>query len=371
MVKFTINISKEKEVKEFLQQGDLDFITIIALQHKCFMICDTTDIYTHINFDIISQSNLKDNCVFRISRQKLIGLIVNGMIEFTVDNDLVQVQFLTNEYKRRYGFKCKFQTDLIGKFLRRLEILDEALEYKQVDISQILVLTRFAKSLNTNVRCDGTTACVQLKNISIYKDAKDVNFTCSGKTLLLLSKYTAKVYDVQNYLIYRSEDKAIIVTKYRDIFDSELNFIKSKPTLYTAKFSLGNIIDITRRIKFNTGKFVLDFDNKTASYKEENIEYDIAIEVTDVVDVKNKTKSDSITVDDFDFSSMLDDTSLALNTDKIGTHLPSIILPSETLKSVLIHLGVRSIISVEIKKNFVVLRLNGLYIVFGRKDYVE
>lgn len=370
MIEFSINIDKEKEIKEFLSNNDLAFVSVIAMSHGVYFVCDSTEIYTHISFPIISKNNFKDNLIFRVPRNKIIALLCDGILKFSVTDEQVKLKFMDKEYKPKYSFKCKFQADLLGSFLRKLQILEEAEEYAQIDLNEIGILTRFAKSLNTNVKCKKDTACVELKGGTIYKKINNMTFNCSGKLLSLLNRYTAKAYNVQNYLVYKSLDKAIIVTKHRDDFNSELEFIAQQKALYLAEFSLVNIIDITKRIQFKEGYFVLDLNNQRAEYIEDTSSYEISVDVSNVVDVRNETRANK-SIDDMNLEALLLDENLSLDTEKVGANLPSIVVPSDTLKSVLSHMGAKNSVKINIKKNFIILKVQGVFIVFGRRDFTH
>ena len=253
MVEFSISITDEKEFKEFLQSSDLDYITIVAMQHGVYFVADSAELYTHITFDIISRLNFKDNIIFRFPRMKLSSLLSSGIIKFTVDSEFVSIKIQTSDAKPKYSFRCKYQTDLIAGFLRRLELLEEAVNYDKVKLTELGSLIRFSKSLGGNIRCSDGIACIELKSGSIFKKVSCPTFTCSGKMLYLLARYTSEVFNVQNYLVYTASNKAIIVTKNRDNFVPELGFIEEAKSFYMAEFTLANVIDIARRIKINTG----------------------------------------------------------------------------------------------------------------------
>lgn len=373
MVEFSVNIADEKEFKEFLQSSDLDYLTVVAMQQSVYFVSDSAELYTHISYEIVSRVNFKDNIVFRFQRQKLMSLLSTGILKFHIDSDNVVLKFQTAEGAPKYGYKCKYQTDLLTGFLRRLEILESAVDYARVNLGELMNLIRFAKSLNTTVRCAEGLACVELKSGTIYRKVDCTQFTCSGKLLYLLTRYTTEVYNVQNYLVYTSNNKAIIVTKNRDDFIPEVQFVEKAKSYYLSEFTLANVIDITKRIKFNDGKFVLDIDNSNAEYIEQDSVYDIAITVNNTVDLKYKTKEkDELDIGSLDLSDMLsgDSANTSLDTKVIGKRFPKILVPAEILKSVLVHMGVKSIVGINVKKNFVVLKIQGAFVVFGRKDYV-
>ena len=118
---------------------------------------------------------------------------------------------------------------------------------------------------------------------------------------------------------------------------------------------------------------MLDLGNSLDEYNEDDSRYDIDIEVGKVTDVRQKLKEKTeLDLDNLDFSSMLEEnsgTEVSLDTDKIGAQFPKILVPSEILKNVLVHMGVKSIVGINVKKNFIIIKIQGVFVVFGRKNY--
>lgn len=377
MVKFSININELDKVKTFLSYVAEDFITVIATEYCVYFTSNNPELYMHYMFPLVTRIGLKEAELFRVARKDLAGLLIEGLIEFELDDINVDMTFKSKTNESIYKVSVKRQMATSDNFLNKLDIIQEANQYPSFNIEQFLQLIRFSKALNTGISCHDNIAYLEVRGVLIYKKVTAPDFACNGKLFELLSKYTTAVYNVQNYLIYQSSTISIMITKNRIGADPSIDFIRQAKAEHIVKLNMYRMISLAQRLRFKDGELLFDPAKNKVSYKT-----DVAMYTTDlgVTEIKTRPKPVVETVEeniddlDLDLSNLdLDDTNSELNLFEVNNSdaVPKFYVPCSILNRVLAYLPSNKVIKLRICTNFIRLSIAGLHVIFGRSDVGE
>lgn len=373
MIKFSISITEIEKLKTFLASSDLDYITILASGETAYFMTNTKELYMHYAFRVLSRHNLDNPELFRLDRKTLSSMILPSILEFIVDDTKVTLRFIKEGGKLLYSYETIRQVDALGSYLERLDLLDEVEDYNKIDLTSINRITRFGKSLGKNISCSKNVASIKMAGGFIFSNIKSEPFVCSAKMLSLLVNYTLTVYNVQNYLIHKSTDIVIMVTKHRQAFTPEIEFLKEQKTLFRVDFEMKDAVDLCRRLRLQDCNFTLDVEDKTIEIEHDHSTFRSTLNVIEIKARKTKQTEevDELNLQslDLDLDSDMDNFSVDIdslsNANKLG--IPKITIPTDLLNRVVVPMG-KNEISMLIKENFIIMKIKYVYIVFGRRD---
>lgn len=373
MIRFSISITEIEKVKTFLANSDLSYITILASGETVYFMTNTKELYMHYSFRVLSRHNLDTAVLFRLDRKTLSSMILPSILEFNVDDTKVVLRFIKEGGKLLYSYETIRQVDVLGSYLERLDLLEEVENYSKIDLTAINRITRFGKSLGKDISCSKNVASIKMAGGFIFSNIKSEPFVCSAKMLSLLVNYTLTVYNVQNYLIHKSSDIVIMVTKHRQAFTPEIEFLKEQKTLFRVDFEMKDAVDLCRRLRLQECKFTLDVEDKIVLIEHEHSTFKSTLNVLEIKSRKEKQSKESVEIDlqniDLDLDSDMDNFSVDIDSlsdvNKLG--IPKITIPSDLLNRVVVPMG-KNTISMLIKANFIIIKIKYVYIVFGRRD---
>ena len=364
MIRFMIKVESKDKLSTLLSSVDGTHISMLVNQYGCYMMADSNELFCYRVFKFLERNGIEDAFCFRIERKKFLALLIEGMLEFRIVDNKINISFRSMENTEYYSFETIYEEDVVERYYSKLKLLDDMYNYKQIEIRSLMPLVRIARSLGTSVSCVDNVVFLRLKQLGVFINHEATNFTTSGKMLSFLQRYTDTVYNAQNYLAFKSDDTGILVTKYKSSDVNEFSFIQKQGSAFKITFILNNMITLCKTIKFNDGQFILDLEGKKAEFIEDKNIYRTDINVTDVVSAKLEKEKDK-QEEGLDFESMFDNTeSISLNYG-----IPKLIIPSAVLRNVLSNINALRSITLYVKKNFIELVIGDMHIVFARSDY--
>jgi len=373
MIRFSINILDEKDTKSFLKNMVSDYITVFASEKVCYFIGMNAAVYAHEAFEVLTSKNLSSLHIFRIPKRRFIALLVEGVVEFEVEDESVLMKFKNLKGSEVYSYKCKLQADTLKKYQEKIQLLEQALQYPRIKLEPLGRIAAIASKLNTGVSSSEDYTYIQLPDMIIFKESDIGRLSLDGKLLYYVLRLGGDVYNAKNYLVLKKGNRSMIVTQRRYNAEVEVDFIMNKPYAYKVDVKLNNMIDLCKKIDLNLGKFIIDFNNSQCKYIEEGEynSYSSKIEVLDVESSKiNKAKE--VSVDDFtDLNLFEDDSVVDTNQMKMNMDIsiPSLVIPSNVLKNILSCFSSLVVVEFTIKKDFVIIKVGELYITFRRLNY--
>ena len=377
MLKFSIKIEDLDDVKTFLTHANTDYISVLATPYGAYFIANSLGLYMQYRFNIIDSVNLDELQIFRLSRKDLIGLILEGFIKFSINIDEVKVSFRNKSNKEIYNMKSKYQIDTADEYLRIMDIIEEAQSYPEFNFTSILQLVRFSNTLNRDITCYKGKAFIETKNVSIFKNVQLPDFCCVGKNLSLLSHYTTKVRNVQNYLIYVGTEISIVITKSKMVSEPSIDYIKKVKQHYLVSFTLSKMLGLSKRLRLNDGELIFDIKHNKVTYKTELSSYSSDIGIIDAKSCKKQkeeTPSQDTDLELSDLGSLDFSGNASLDLESItdsGEIFPVFYIPCDILNKILAYIPVDQRLQMLISKNIIVIKANNLFITFGRRDYSE
>ena len=386
MISFSVAINNLDSFKLLLREKDVNNIIAIARADGVYFVYDSIELYMHRFCPYVMKTNLNEDLIFKIDRDRFSKLLVEGFVEFMFEDGQMSLEFKNKDGITLYTYSTKMQADVVDKILHKMELIDRITEYPLIDIDGLALLTKIAKvgvgysiSSETAYRtdktgipiavCDGV-ATVDLRDTSVCKRVKADDFVVNGRLLDMLRGQSKRVYNVANYLLHYSEDFVMMVTKIIGRPYNELDFILKQKSMFAIKLKLNHMLDLCKKVKFNAGDFILDIDNNKAEFIETSSilksRYSTTIEIIDIQ--KSKKKEDDLSLENIDMFSS--DVSISLNDLENATKygIPKFKIPSTVLTSILMKLQSTTELTLFIKKNYILIKLFGCYITFARVD---
>lgn len=371
MIKFSVNIPSIDKLKTFLANSELDYISVLATPGIVYFMSETKELYMHYAVQTLSRYNLNNSEIFRLDRKTFASLVNDGVIEFELTDSEIIINFRKQGGTLAYSYKTIRQIDVLGKFLDRLALLENIEDYPMINLAPLSPLAKMSRSTGNVINCGEDVASVKLGNGFVYSNLKGQPFVCPGKAISLLLSYTLNVYNVQNYLMYNSSDIVVMVTKYRQGFVPDIDYIKEQKTHFLVDFEMGDCTNMCKKLRPKDGTFVLDLNLEQAILTTDKSEYITKVNILKAQSRKPKNESDELDLDvDIDLDDLSLDGDMAIDINTVSStrvNLPRFEIPFEILGKILVPIG-RNKLSLMIKKNFIIIKVKAMFIVFARKD---
>ncbi len=180
------------------------------------------------------------------------------------------------------------------------------------------------------------------------KSSHKVTFKCN-KILTLVKK------------LKLSDELCVAITKTKHVETTEFDFVTKSKSSHKVTFKCNKILTLVKKLKLSEGRFLLDLDEKQAIFKTETKEFITDIEVGQILTAKSKKALEEEEFV-FDFNSSVPATANIIKERVI----PIIEIPPTILKGVLNNIGVNDSLTMYLKRNFVLLVVNGITVAFGK-----
>ena len=216
MKTFSIKIDKCETLRSLANQIDDDMMTLLLTRDELNFVYKNNEIYLQLKYDIISRSGIGDTefVILRIDKKDFLAVLCEGVITFLVDHDKVTIEFYGNKNEVNYSLSLPFQEDLLSKYVDYLELFHNCTDYPKINLVPAGDILRIARYIGLSVSSDNNYMSINNnKNLVIYKQIENPDFTANHKYLNLIRNVSGKAYAVKNYVVYRSENLCIAITR--------------------------------------------------------------------------------------------------------------------------------------------------------------
>lgn len=380
MKTFSIKIDKCETLRSLANQIDDDMMTLLLTRDELNFVYKNNEIYLQLKYDIISRSGIGDTefVILRIDKKDFLAVLCEGVITFLVDHDKVTIEFYGNKNEVNYSLSLPFQEDLLSKYVDYLELFHNCTDYPKINLVPAGDILRIARYIGLSVSSDNNYMSINNnKNLVIYKQIENPDFTANHKYLNLIRNVSGKAYAVKNYVVYRSENLCIAITRQVHVSqfsgsDNIAEFNKRTKPLLRVKFKCNNLSVITKKLKVNEGDLYLDLNEGRLEFLAgRNKVFATPIEVKKLKNYKElaEQKTAKLDFDAESFFSNFDDNNLGLTLaeEKKPTY-PKIKIPSDVVRGVFNALNYDDYIDLAVKRDYYIIKIETLSIIFGREN---
>ena len=374
----TLKSTQVKEAKSFLSLVKSDYIIFGLTKSEAFIMCDTKELYTHINMPVISVDDFNDDYLFiRVPKKQFLSLWIEGLLVLSIEGDRLNIKFKDASDNLIVMYSCTLQIDLASNYLERLEFLTNIKDYPQISLPNIKAVLKTAKLANIPVKASNNYIIAQAKNFAIYQEYAGTPFACFPNILNALSNYTEVVYNKENALVYLSKDRCAILTKCIATLSTDIvSACKKQRSECRCKINIKCLLSFITNIKMkDTGVFKLDLAKKEAQYTYEKDRYTIPLEMQEVQLSKSEKqkykeqvqKSQAFDIDSLDVAdtNTTDISSIA----STGYQPPIITVPLDVISKIFPQC--LNIITLTVKVNCILIQSGNTNIIFGRGNSYE
>lgn len=368
MIKFTVSTMNYTELKTLLSVNIDDYVTVFLTKTSCYFILNSMEIYLHKGLPIIVSDNLEESMAFRVDRKKLLNLLIEGSITFLVGDDIISITFKDTESKTRYTMDVVHQTGFNETILNKMRLITQSYQYESVSIERLKSLARVSSNLNLPITVSGGYAHAGNREFSCFSKVDLPDFAVNSRLLTLMLKFTKKAYNVQNYLIHDEDGMAIVLAKYRQFTQFDINFITRQKSSHKVVLHIDNLIELCNKVDKTDGRFLLDVENSVARFEKDKVIYSTPLKVINVKSAK-KVKQDR-EVSNESVEDLLKNIDLSGNSVmSMSEHnVPPVEIPIIVLTKLLPALGLKKMASISYKKTFMELNGGSTYITFARRE---
>lgn len=349
-ISFSILINNSDQFKNLVKEVNGAALTFLILQDTVYFIHMDTGFYVCKAIEVYDMTGFKEPIALRIDKKDFMKLLTDCVIEFTLNqkDSRLSLTYYNDKSELLYKYTLPYQQDLISNYLENLQAFSNYSEYPSIDMNGLFTIIKIAKSLQTSVRCDGESICIDNNNVYIYQDYKSVPFNVNSRLLYLLRTYSSKIYVIKEYFVVSMEDVVIAVNRYKSAGQHDFQFIKNSKSSFKIRFDLKNVIRLAKKLGLQSGNFILDFNRKMASFENDN-----KVFATNFTVLDTKSAVSKMSLEQFMESGA-------------SSELPIFRLPGSLFKGVFGNLSMNSPLTLYVKKSFIVIACEGLYIVFGK-----
>lgn len=351
---FSVRIDSVDKFKTLVKEINDSSIVFLILKNEVHLIHADSGFYICKTLNLLLMDDLKSPIALRIAKDDFINLLNDGIIRFTLDyyTNKITLSYSDVYDKFLYQYTLPYQEDLLGNYIENLDAFLNYQEYPKISIKYVSTILKIAKTLQVPLKCDGDTLCVDTGNVFIYQKFQSQPFNVNSRLLWLLRSFSDIIYSVKEYFVVGMPDLIIAVNKYKVSGKHDFDFVTSGKSSYIVKFTLDNVIKMAKKLKLSTGRFTLNFRNSEAKFTSGDRAYSTVLNI-----IQSKTASSAQSFDDL----------LDLNQEfKVAT-APICKLPSNLFKGVFGNIPSNSAFTLFVKKSFIVMTCNELYIVFGKE----
>ena len=380
MKTFSIKIDKCETLRSLANQIDDDMMTLLLTRDELNFVYKNNEIYLQLKYDIISRSGIGDTefVILRIDKKDFLAVLCEGVITFLVDHDRVTIEFYGNKNEVNYSLSLPFQEDLLSKYIDYLELFHNCTDYPKVNLVPAGDILRIARYIGLSVSSDNNYMSINNnKNLVIYKQIENPDFTANHKYLNLIRNVSGKAYAVKNYIVYRSEKLCIAITRQVHVSqfsgsDNIAEFNKRTKPLLRVKFRCNNLSVITKKLKVNEGDLYLDLNEGRLEFLAgRNKVFATPIEVKKLKNYKElaEQKTAKLDFDAESFFSNFDDNDMGLTlAEEKKLTYPKIKIPGDIVRGVFSALNYEDYIDLAVKRDYYIIRIETLNIIFGREN---
>lgn len=367
-MKFTVNIPDSRALNSFLHFNSVDYIDVLVDKSSVYFIADSVEIYSHIYFPVITRDGIKDDVNFRISRKKLLNLVIDGFIEFSIVDSMITLNFKDTKNTFIYSLTAPLQNCYTASYINKLSILNDIYEYPRFSIESLYPILRVGRSLNTIVSVVNKVACINNEGALIFQEIDCPNFTLPASTLSFMMRYSSDLYSAQQFLVCTVDNIAVMATKYRDLNIIDYDYIIKSKSSHLIKLNLSRALQLANKCDIKEGTFVVDLERATCEYTQDKMLYKTPVDVKEVKSVNAKKAEKNL---EEAISNISLDSDMTLSLDSMGSvhNIPRLVFPALVLQKVLA-LNLNEDILLYIKKNFLQINVGKLVVSFSRRDYV-
>ncbi|WP_304427900.1 hypothetical protein [uncultured Clostridium sp.] len=367
MVKFVINIPKTNDLKKLLSIAIDEYTTVLVTRTSCYFILNSSELYMHKAFPLLTSENIEEGLSFRVNRKQLNNMLIDGFIEFLIDDEDISLNFKNKENKLKYSMTVVNQKGYDELIFRKMRLIASCQDYEMIDLNSIRRLIRVATNLGLAIGVDSGYAYAMSRTFSCFKKCNLPGFSASSKSLLMLLKFSNTVYNVQNYLIHDFEGEAVVITKHKYAPSFDIAFALKQKSSHRVELKINNILELCAKVDKSDGTFILDVEHKKAIFEKEKVKYSTPLDILDIKSAR-QVKKDK---EDTSIEDLLD--KIDLNNDAIdmsySLHLtPKVEVPTIVLTRLIPALGLKEMATISYKKTFMQVENANTYVIFPRKE---
>lgn len=363
MINFTINVEKSEVLRTLLKDVASDYLTLFINKSFLYFVYKSPEIYIHRRFPILESNGMTqdDMHILRIDKKDFLQLVSDGGLTFTIDDAKVKIEYHNDAGGLDYTLCLGYQSDLYETYADYIELFECSAEYPEINLEGLGNILKVAKSLGTTLSISNDIASVNARGVFIFKEHKAPDFTINAKLLDILRRVSPKAYSVRNFVTVYNNELCVAITKTKHVETTEFDFVTKSKSSHKVTFKCNKILTLVKKLKLSEGRFLLDLDEKQAIFKTETKEFITDIEVGKILTAKSKKALEEEEFV-FDFSSSVPATANIIKERVI----PIIEIPPTILKGVLNNIGVNDSLTMYLKRNFVLLVVNGITVAFGK-----
>lgn len=268
---------------ENLKLSDSEYVDVTVNDKICYMILYSRSMFVHFTLPAIGDSS--ENFTFRVKRQILINLSINGAIEVIRHKDYLELIYLYPDGQISSKGKIKEQLPNSTAYEDKLTLLNSIDFTKQefVDFGQARIINRVGRMLDSLVNLGaGKASVVTIYGIIFQKMETNFNFSVSGKDLNNLLKINSNITSIQNYVCSINENVVAITNKCRGFDNSELEIVDESKSKFKCKININDYFFVINKLKQFKEIFTIDLNSGFAEIEMPGYTSQIPITITDV-----------------------------------------------------------------------------------------
>ena len=372
MVKFTVSVNKETNLKSLLSIGLESYVTVFVTKTSCYFILNSAEIYLHKALPILSSDSLEEALSFRLERKQLNNMLIDGFMEFLVDDEDITINFKNVESHLKYSMTVINQKGYDELIFQKMRLIADCEDYPLINLAPIRSLIRVANNLGLPIGVENGYAYAMSKNFSCFKKTSLPEFSASSKMLALLLKFSTQVHNVQNYLIHDEDGTAIVISKHKYAPAFDIVFALKQKSSHRVNLKIDNIIGLCAKVDKTDGTFLLDVENEKATFVKDKVTYMTPLDIIDIRSVyqRKKQREEIKKEAEVSIDSLLDNINPeAESVMLLSEHLtPRVEVPIIVLTRLMPALGLKESAIISYKKTFMQVEHNDTYVIFTRKE---
>ena len=275
----SFSVNDVDELKYFLNLSDKGFIDVMILDGRLVLINDST------SFGYLAYKSSGDatDVSFRVSRSLFSKLVINGTIEFEI-NDTISCTIYKGNGKKFVQFSFVKQEVFTSIFADKIKCLSRLKDAVFVDMSRLGALLQIAKGYQSIISFSNGYASTKLpgRGKIFERFESEVNFAVQSQALARLLSQSSRLFSIESYLGISVHGLSVLHPKSVMDDNEDFYYLDEQKSAFICDLDIETLLQVINSLKPKCDSITMDLVLGNALINEGGNLISIPLDVSNV-----------------------------------------------------------------------------------------
>lgn len=283
---YRINVDNIKVFANFLNAVEVDFVDFFFSEGSALIVLNDSEVFAACNINC--EIGLSGRAIsIRMKRSLLRDLVIEGSINFSMENGVVCADFRNTEEDLVWSVTFPQQAAASVLYKNKVDLLQKRSTILDLSFEDFGVLPRICSSARKTLSVNnGVCSIIVSPGIAVYKKiAAKGSFSVSSKNLAILRKCGSEMFAIENYVGAVNRNFAVLVVRNRQDVDDLYEYVAGDKSAlyksqYEAEINLSKILRFYRARKVKELPAMIDLESRICNLTISGIAYRIHADIS-------------------------------------------------------------------------------------------